>query len=208
MVFNFRKDITPNSKNYLTQNPINKNDVKRKKINGEYIYERFYIIDFKDIKENSYVISSFGRIFSLITNKEIKGRTVKTKNNYRSISLIRRDGSEASYTISRLVARAFIPKTTSDKKMNRLFIHHKNWDNEYNYYWNLEWRSASEIALLNTLKKDSEEIDIVKIVCKFLENDESIVDIFDMIDGRISKEKISRIKNKKIYTEVSCNYKF
>lgn len=208
--FNFKKDIKLNDKNFLSTNPINKSNVKRKKINGNYIYERFYIIDFCDIKDNSYVISSFGRIFSLITNKELTPSTNSKRNNYRVIELCTNNGKKRKFSLHRLVARAFIPKTASDKKMNRVYVHHKNWDNEYNYYWNLEWRSPMEINMIGRLQKnkDIEEEEIVRIVCKLLEKSYTITDIFDIVYGKMSKDKISKIKNRLIYQTVSHGYRF
>lgn len=207
---NFKKDIPLNNANFLNYNPINKSDVKRKKISGKYVYEKFYIIDFLNIKKNSYVVSSFGRVFSLLTNQEIFGTSDRTKNNYNTVYLMTEEGKVFKAAKHRLVARAFIPKTASDKRMNRVYVHHKNWDNDYNYYWNLEWRSPMEIVMIGRVQKnkDIEEEDIVKVVCTLLENKETIVDIFDMLDGKISKDKISKIKNKVIYTEISANYDF
>lgn len=206
--FNFKREVTLNDDNFLTFNLIDKYDVKRKKINGKYIYEKFYLIDFLDIRENSYVISSFGRLFSLLTKTELKPNVSK-RDGYKAIYLTTTIGKRCKFPISRLVARAFVPKTSTDKKMNRLFVHHKNWDNDYNYYWNLEWRSKPEVLLMSRINnKDIDEADIAKIVCIFLENNETIVDIFEMIDGKMSKDKISKIKNKKIYTEISEKYDF
>ena len=210
MIFNFKKDSKINDDNYSSVNPIDKNNVRRKKINGNYIYEKFYLIDFLDIKENSYVISSFGRIFSLITSQELTPSFSPKRNNYKTITLLDNNGNRRKFPLSVLIARAFIPKTISDKKMNRIYVHHKNWDNDYNYYWNLEWRSPSEILLMSQVQnnKDTEESDIVKVVCKLLQNGETIVDIFDIIEGKLSKDKISKIKSRKIYTEISDKYAF
>lgn len=207
---NFNKDITLSDTNFLSSNPINKADVKRKKISGKYVYEKFYMIDFLNIKKNSYVVSSFGRVFSLLTNQEIYGTSDARKNNYNSVYLMSEDGKVLKIAKHRLVARAFVPKTTADKRMNRIYVHHKNWDNDYNYYWNLEWRSPMEIVMIGKVQKNKEieEEDIVKVVCRLLENKETIVDIFDMLDGKISKDKISKIKNKYIYKEISDKYDF
>ena len=210
MRLNFKKDVTLKEENFFKTNPVIKGDVKRKKINGKYIYEEFYLINFLDIKDDSYVISSFGRVFSLITNQEIKGYTDASRNNYKTIILSTNDGSRRKFPVHRLVARAFIPKTVSDKKMNRVYVHHKNWDNDYNYFWNLEWRSPMEIILIGRVqnKKDVTEDELVETVCKLLECKETIVDIFDMTRGKISKDKISKIKNRLLYTSISNDYDF
>ena len=209
MEFNFKKDIVLNEKNYSYTNPINEKDVKRKKINGKYINERFYLIDFFDIRDNSYVVSSFGRVFSLITNQEIKGHTNPKRNNYTTIILRCNNTEERNFPLHALVARAFIPKTASDKRLKRGYVHHKNWDNDYNYYWNLEWRSSLEIKMMqNVQKKNADEDEVAKVVCRLLERETPIVEIFEIIDRRLSKDKISRIKNKKLYQNISCNYNF
>lgn len=207
---NFRKDIKLNKENYSSKYPISKGNVKRKKINGKWVYETFYLIDFLEIKDESYVISSFGRLFSLVNDQELKPFADPKRNNYKTVILPTNSGKRKKFPLHVLVARAFIPKTVSDKKMNRVYVHHKNWDNDYNYYWNLEWRSPMEIIAIGQIQtnKNIEEDDIVKVVCRFLERGETIVDIFDMIDGKISKEKISKIKNKVIYQSISCKYKF
>ena len=68
MHFNFKEEVIPNKSNFFITNPINKKDVKRKKINGKYVYETFYLIDFLDIKDDTYIISSFGKLFSFNAN--------------------------------------------------------------------------------------------------------------------------------------------
>ena len=207
---NYAKEVVLNDENYLKSNPINKTDVKRKRINGKYVYERFYLIDFLDIRKDSYVISSFGRIFSLINNREIFPNTDTKKNNYKTVILPCNNGSRIKFPLHVLVARAFVPKTASDKKMNRVYVHHKNWDNDYNYFWNLEWRSPLEISAIGKIqnKRNVEEEDVVKVVCRLLENGETIVDIFQMIEGRLSKDKISKIKNRSLYITISSDYHF
>ena len=197
MHFNFKEEVILNESNFFTANPIDKKDVQRRKINGRYIYEKFYLIDFLDIKDNSYVISSFGRIFSLALNKELKATVDSANNNYTAIMLRTNSGKDRKFPIHHLVARAFIKKTTQDKKMNRVYIHHKNWDNEYNYYWNLEWRSPMEIIMIGRAEDNlGNEEEIIKIVDALIEKDETIGDIFDIIGGQLSKFKIIKIKNR------------
>lgn len=191
-----KRDIKLNQDNYLTNNLINPSDVKRKKINGKYVYEKFYLIDFLDIKENSYIISSFGRVFSLILRKELKCSMDISSNNYKSTTLKCNDGRECKFAIHRLVAYAFIPKTTTDKKLNRYYIHHKNYDNEYNYYWNLEWVSRFELDAINKINNDIEdEEDLIKVVRHLLEYGETVSDTFRIINGKLSKIMITKIKN-------------
>lgn len=207
-IYNFKENVNPNKNNYSSICPISGVNAKRKRINGEYVYERFYTIDFYGIKNNSYVVSSFGRVFSLINNIEMK--ITKRSNGYNVITL-QTDIGPRVFMVHCLVARAFVLKTVSDKKMNRLFVHHKNWDNDYNYYWNLEWRSIEEIAIIRKIQSNKEDINediLVNIICRLLESQTPIVDIFEIIERRISKDKISKIKNKQIYTFISDKYHF
>lgn len=191
-------------------NPINRANVKRKKINGQWVYERFYPINFFGIKENSYVISSFGRVFSLIKNKELKPNVDTKRNNYTCVTLCMENGKGKKFPIHALVAAAFIPRSNSDIRLNRTSVHHKNWDNDYNYFWNLEYRSPMEIVYMGRIQdnKDLEDDEIIKIICKLLELKIPIVEIFDIIDRRMSKDTISKIKNKKIFTFISDDYNF
>lgn len=203
------EEIVLNKNNYSSRNPINPGDVKRKRIVGGYVYERFYLIDFLGIKENSYVITSFGRILSILTGKELKPSSNKG-NVYEKISLSMEGGGSKSFPIHRLVAITFVPLTTTDKRLNRCQVHHKNWDNLDNHYWNIEWRSVFETKMINDIYngKIQTEEDIVIAVCKLLELKTPIVDIFEIIDEKMSKDKISKIKNRTIYTVASSDYRF
>ena len=57
-------------------------------------------------------------------------------------------------------------------------------------------------------KKELSEEDIAKVVCKLLERKETIADIFEIINGKMSKDKISKIKNGLIYKDISYKYHF
>jgi len=197
MHFNFKEEVIPNKTNFFITNPINKKDTQSKKINGKYIYETFYLIDFLDIKDDTYIISSFGRLFSLVTKEEINVVMDKTKDNYRAVMLKTNSGKRRKFPLHRLVARAFIPKTDIDKKMKRVYIHHKNWDNDCNFYWNLEWRSPLEIMMMDRIKENAgDEKVITEVVHRLIERGETIDDIYYMIDEQLSKFKIFAIRRR------------
>ena len=120
------------------------------------------------------------------------------------------NGKSRKFSIAHLVARAFIPRTASDKKQERFYAHHKNWDVTYNYYWNLEWRSSGEIALMGHLQetKDITDQEVAVYVCKLLEKGTTIGDTYEMIGRRLSKDKISKIKNRVLYASISADYEF
>lgn len=207
-IYNFKTDVNVNKDNYMSSCPIPGYTAKRKRISGKYIYERFYKIDFFDIKKDSYVISSFGRVFSLINNIEMKPRKRK-KSGYLTINMQTNTGSRV-FSVHCLVARAFVLKTPDDKRLGRMFVHHKNWDNDYNYYWNLEWRSRNEIPIIAKVQnnKDIERDDLIKSICKLLELETPVLDIFDIIGKQIPKDTILKIKNRQIETNISKKYNF
>ena len=125
-----------------------------------------------------------------------------SRNNFKSVTLKCNNGKDCKFAIHRLVAYAFIPRTVTDKKLNRDYIHHKNYDNEYNYYWNLEWVSRFELDAINKINNGIEdEEELVKIVCHLLEYGETVGDIFRIINGKLSKFAITKIKN--IYRDFS-----
>ena len=69
------------------------------------ILNREIWIDIKGF-ENSYMISSFGRVFS--KNRNIIKKSVYNKNGYLKVNLWK-DGKVYTYSVHRLVANHFIP---------------------------------------------------------------------------------------------------
>lgn len=106
--------------------------------------EMFYIIDFYNIKENMYIISSFGRIFSLYTNKQLKP---DVSRGYDRVGLVNSNGKRDTFFIHRLVAMAFVPKTLDDIQYCRKYINHKDTIKRNNYYKNLEWCTSKENSI-------------------------------------------------------------
>lgn len=203
---NFHLDITPNSRNFCEYNPINKRDTKKKKVDGEWIKERFYIIDFLNIKRDSYVISSFGRVFSFSTGEEM---TLQTKSTgYNTVQLRTTDGGSKRVMVARLVARAFIPKTMYDKYMNRFFVHHKDWKITNDYVWNLEWKSSFEIKVLSDIHKGGlmSKEEAVRYVCIMMEKGMPCSQIYSNFIGEFSLKTIYDIKNGEKFTEISKDF--
>ena len=151
----------------LNYNPVIPGDVLY--VNGEY--ERFYIIDFFNITPNAYVISSFGRIFSFFTNREIYSSIVSP--GYSKIQLSNIDNKKESYPVHRLVAMAFIPRTEEDDTLYRMCINHIDSNGTNNDYRNLEWCTQRENMIDRNIKMDNNYNTIEDIirVCRLLEDD-------------------------------------
>lgn len=83
--------------------------------------------------EGSYQVSNFGKVYSLKTNKILKG--CNCKNGYERL-VLRKDGKSFSCTVHRLVANAFI-----DNPEQHPIINHKDENPQNNRVDNLEWCS-------------------------------------------------------------------
>lgn len=100
--------------------------------------------------EGLYMISNHGRVKSLPrlvnsrlrNNKQVLRREVILNTNetkwYKQVALFRGDGSRATFSIHRLVAKAFIPNPNDHK-----IINHIDSDPSNNHYSNLEWCTQS-----------------------------------------------------------------
>ena len=91
-------------------------------------------IIWKDIPgyEGLYKVSNTGKIFSVVTNKELS--VIQKKDGYTCISLCDKDHNKKQYRIHQLVAKAFIPNPN-----NLPMINHKNEIKNDNRVENLEW---------------------------------------------------------------------
>ena len=99
------------------------------------ILNREIWIDIKGF-ENSYMISSFGRVFS--KNRNIIKKLVYDKDGYLRVNLWK-DGKSYNYTVHRLVARHFIPNPE-----NKTCVNHINSIRDDNNVDNLEWVTVKE----------------------------------------------------------------
>lgn len=139
----------PDPKNLRFENPVQPGNELNYGYNPmfnlcgyHYDKEMFYLIDFWNIKSDMYYISSYGRIFTTTTGKEMSSLD---ENGYRRIILrTNDDNNRKSFKIHRLVAMAFIPKEWEDILMYRDIVNHKNLIRCDNYYKNLEWATLSE----------------------------------------------------------------
>ena len=99
----------------------------------------------KDIPgyEGLYKVSNTGKIFSVVTNKELS--VIQKKDGYTCISLCDKDHNKKQYRIHQLVAKAFIPNPN-----NLPMINHKNEIKNDNRVENLEWVTAQQNSSYGT----------------------------------------------------------
>lgn len=205
----------------LTKNEMN--EILSNITHAIYIDSETYYEEFKQVKINNkyipYLISSFGRLFSL-NYRQIKGNIKELKSSfnekgYKTI-VIRYQHEKYNTTIHRLVLSTF-EKNPNPKKFTQ--INHKNGVKTDNYLWNLEWCTPKENvdhAERNGLIKHKTGIDhpsckvtedVVNQICKLLATtNKSILEI-STITGA-SKHTIRDIKRGKTWKEIAANYDF
>ena len=86
--------------------------------------------------EGRYLVSNFGRVKSLITNKILN--QYKDRYGYLRV-ILSLNGKQKIYLVHRLVAKAFIPNPE-----NKLEVNHKDGNKENNHVDNLEWVTSKE----------------------------------------------------------------
>lgn len=94
------------------------------------------------VKLNMYAISSYGRVFNIRTGRELA--QASGIDGHLSTGLQLKDSSRRTFSIHRLVALAFVPKTQEDILMGRDVVNHKDLCPWNNYYHNLEWTTTEE----------------------------------------------------------------
>ena len=99
--------------------------------------EEWRLINDPDIKPNRYMISSFGRVKNIISDKIIKGFI---SNEYVYVTLLSNDDTYVQRGINRLVASAFINGFSPWKNV----VNHIDGYKTNNYWKNLEWCTFSE----------------------------------------------------------------
>ena len=103
-----------------------------------------------EVYEN-YMVSNLGRIKSLKFGKEKILKLIKNRGNYLFVNLCK-DGKQKIYTVHRLVALAFIPKT--DEKN---CVDHIDGNRQNNNVNNLRWCSQKENCNFYLAKKHYSE---------------------------------------------------
>lgn len=177
--------------------------------------------NFKQIKFNGesspYLISSFGRVFSINYKHKIRNitqlKTTIDKDGYELL-VINYNGKSNGFHIHRMVAKYFIKNKNKSKYTQ---VNHIDCDKLNNRSYNLEWTTPKENiehAWKNNLSKSKGEGNgrnvysekSIKKVCKMIENNRSFNDINEKTG--VSIAMISLIYRKKNWTHISDLYDF
>ena len=175
--------------------------------------EEWKIIDYKDIKRDTYEVSNLGN-FRKITNKMIlKGNNPKNERNYHRIALLNTDNKVKKYAKHRIVLYTF-GNLKDDEEVN-----HINGNKNDNSIYNLEAvnrKENAEHASINRLYKSCEDHysaiftnKTVNKICFLLESGYSINDIIKKLKlekYKYAKNNISKIANRKTWKNISSKY--
>lgn len=162
-----------------------------------------------------YRISNYGNIIS-IDGSNI--RTYINNDGYVVAFLLSIDNQYHNYKIHRLVLSTFCPV----QNMESLEVNHRNGIRHLNYIGNLEWCTRTEniqhsfIFGSNSNKGELNgrsifNEDIVIKICELISkgyNNLQIVKELGLDENRATLHRISNIRNKITWTEISCNYDF
>ena len=104
--------------------------------------------DLYDIKENYYLISEYGDIYSLQSGIIMKQEAIpnnKGKIYYRVRLASNNECSYVKVMVHRLVAFYFLPE--NDDPETKIFVDHLDGNKLHNHYTNLEWVTPKENAI-------------------------------------------------------------
>ena len=171
-------------------------------------------IEGKELSKH-YVVSSYGRVFSVDDGVELKTYASKVKPKYKKVKLaakkVEGKPSVVCAGINTLVANAFIPKTKKDIALGRNIVHAIDWDSSNSRYSNLMWTNQTELYILKGIKSGAtEEEDIVKYICMLISKGYTNVDIKAIVDIPVKAKVayINKIRAKKIFTEIVSKFDF
>lgn len=176
-------------------------------------------LKYKNVCDDSYMISNHGRVYSIYRDKVLKP-VIRDKTNTVQYGLACEDRKLRIFTINRLVAHTFIPIPNEllEKGYDEssLFVMYKNGIRTCSAFFNLKWVIPGENIIhahkLGLIQKATgenchthrlTESDVHEI-CKLLERGLSYNEIINMLD--ISIYMIKDIKLGKTWKHISSQY--
>lgn len=180
--------------------------------------EEFRIAIYDNYPLYGYIVSTYGRVFSIFSHRQLKG--TYGNDGYTNIMIYNPIFDNAKrIRIHRLVMMTFKPIINPEKFQ----VNHINGIKDDNRLCNLEWCTALEnvhhawITGLTNLKGDNHPLsvfseNIIHDFCKRLERGEtyqSICDHYGILDAKErirTRDIIYKIINKETYTYISSQY--
>jgi hypothetical protein len=189
--------------------------------------ELFKPIKYVGIQKNRYLISNYGEVIDLKTNKRKKLSPHKG-NGYVVGKFKMENGKKKTLAIHRLVAFTFVDGY--DDLEEKIIVNHKDSIKDHNYYENLEWVTTSEnnFHKYEHGKGDSKpptylgeehpqniyEITVIIQICQLIEKGLSNTNIMKTFgyagqnDNKKFYSLIYDIRRKRTWTHVSENFNF
>lgn len=180
-------------------------------------YEVFYNVICVDewfIKQNYYLISNYGRLYSLYSKFIMNPRT--DDHDYQIVSLSLANGGNRNFKLHRVVLGTIFPIFNS----NKFTVNHKDTNKFNNAVWNLEWATVAmnnAHAIANNLRDFAKgersalstlsDIEVFQI-CEILSTDckTQFKDIASKFN--VTSTAIEKIYHKKNWLHISDNYTF
>lgn len=170
------------------------------------------IINLDWVEDDMYYIYPNGNVYTVNENRLIT--TSINGNGYSYISLKTNDTINCSYksiSVHRLLASQFIIRTDEDIRMNRTFVHFKDFDKTNISISNLEWLNSFELNI-KTFSRYNDDCDVrecLGLICRCLEHGYAPKQICNLLglDSR-SGRMIGRIYKRQIYSDMTKKYKF
>lgn len=171
---------------------------------------KYMPLSVNNVKENTYLISEYGDIYSLNRNKMLSQSI--DKDGYPKINLTLKTGLRKTMSIARLVALTYIGAPPRDIKDPT--VDHIDGNKGNNHFSNLRWlersvntsiRKNKPIGSKNHFASLSEKD--VEEICEYLMSGQysysNIAEIFS-----VSKTAVALISRGKTWKNISCKYSF
>lgn len=157
--------------------------------------------DLSFVNCDKYCVLADGRIFSLFNMDYINGTL--SVDGYKKVGMITNSGKWASFSVSRLVARAFIPNPENKPEVNHIDGNKLN-NSVENLEWVYSWENM-EHALKHGLRKFALTDDLIHQICHRLQNNYRVIDIMDELS--VPKHAVLGIKSG-CHARIANNYTF
>lgn len=184
--------------------------------------KEFRPLKYPGVRENRYLISNYGDVYSLISKRCLKPFT--TKDGYKRICLCKTDGGHKNFSIHRLVAWEFVDGYNESEGV--IIPNHLDTNPGNNYYKNLEWTTHSGNAIHgenigrrnnrgegNVTNVHSEDL-VIKI-CEMLQNSHHVMYIMKYFIGDGSREShkslyklICDLRYRKTWSHITERYSY